>query len=271
MAASSASTPTWISFEIHPRVTAEEGKRVYHSFAPCLSALQASAAENIAEFTFFYGRDAFNKREYEEALDWFEKSYSVFKSQNIQSWSPKASRLQMFVLHGIAMLGFISKDAAVKAQIHFDILEKLYGGEWEVHLSKIDSWENMSSPKGSRAYLLAAVDKVLERCERAGEGDRHLPRLMQHAAYQLDVCFREPGPDDPMIFNKLIEVSEKAFNLALKFRSELSKGPKEAEELFKTEILEWFENGTFRIADEGRQRFDPDQVLKLAVTALGRA
>lgn len=63
--------------------------------------LDPTTAEKLADLLYEIGRDLMQKKQYELAVTWLERSYDVLSGQNLELLSPDVGDLRLSVMHDL--------------------------------------------------------------------------------------------------------------------------------------------------------------------------
>lgn len=68
------------------------------------TSLSPDAAENIADLLYEIGKQALERRNYDTAVKWLERSYNVLEKQDLEMLSSEAGELRLCITQGLGKL-----------------------------------------------------------------------------------------------------------------------------------------------------------------------
>ncbi|KAI9792395.1 MAG: hypothetical protein M1816_002279 [Peltula sp. TS41687] len=118
------------------------------------SSLGPAVAENLADILYEMGKDLLQKKQYEMATKWLERSLDALSCQDLDRLSADAGDLRMSIIHDLvkSLLGLQDQDATAKARDHLSLLESDYGAKLVVLLLRLDFITSVSSSSEPSEY-----------------------------------------------------------------------------------------------------------------------
>ncbi len=124
--------------------------------------LDPNTAENLADLLFEIGRELLGKKQYELAVKWLERAYSVLESQELDKLSTDATELRTSIIQCSvkALLGVQQQDATEQAHSLVELLENEVGAKLIVFLLRLELLSVSSEVFDSAAYS-AVLQKIV--------------------------------------------------------------------------------------------------------------